>query len=125
MNGPSQVDALIDQSPEISEQFTLWDQHGSKVERGRMIILPMGKHSVLYVQPIYMRSTKTSIPELTRVIVSIGNEVVMDTTLRSAFKRLQAIFIKEAQQKGGSGTAKVPENEFKKPPKNLEELINP
>ncbi len=125
VNGPSQVDALIDQNPAISEQFTLWDQHGSKVERGRMIILPMGKHSVLYVQPIYMISTKTSIPELTRVIVSIGNEVVMDTTLRAAFKRLQAKFITKAQQQGGSGTAKIPEGEFKKPPENLDNQINP
>jgi len=100
VNGPAQVDALIDQSPEISEQFTLWDQHGSRVERGRMIILPM-KNSILYVQPIYMTSTKTKIPELTRVIVSIGNEVVMDKTLWSAFKRLKERFIKGSE---GAGT---------------------
>lgn len=93
VNGPAQVDALIDQNPEISEQFTLWDQHGSKVERGRMIILPIG-NSMLYVQPIYMISTKTKIPELTRVIVSIGNEVVMDKKLSSAFKRLKERFVK-------------------------------
>lgn len=102
VNGPAQVDALIDQNPEISEQFTLWDQHGSRVQRGRMIILPMG-NSMLYVQPIYMISTKTKIPELTRVIVSIGNEVVMDKTLWSAFKRLKQKFIEEASDTG-SGT---------------------
>ncbi len=102
VNGPAQVDALIDQNPEISEQFTLWDQHGSRVERGRMIILPM-KNSILYVQPIYMISTKTKIPELTRVIVSIGNEVVMDKTLWSAFNRLKQRFIKESKD-DGSGT---------------------
>jgi uncharacterized membrane protein (UPF0182 family) len=96
VNGPAQVDALIDQNPEISEQFTLWDQHGSRVQRGRMIILPMG-NSMLYVQPIYMISTKTKIPELTRVIVSIGNEVVMDKTLWSAFSRLKNRFIKGAK----------------------------
>ncbi len=102
VNGPAQVDALIDQNPEISEQFTLWDQHGSRVQRGRMIILPMA-HSILYVQPIYMISTKTKIPELTRVIVSIGNEVVMDKTLWSAFKRLKAKFIRDTNE-SGSGT---------------------
>jgi uncharacterized membrane protein (UPF0182 family) len=96
VNGPAQIDALIDQDPEISEQLTLWDQHGSKVKRGRMIILPMA-HSILYVQPIYMISTKTKIPELTRVIVSIGNEVVMDKTLWSAFSRLKNRFIKGAK----------------------------
>ncbi|MEO2160429.1 MAG: UPF0182 family protein, partial [bacterium] len=90
VNGPAQVNALIDQNTKISEQFTLWDQHGSTVKRGRMVILPIA-NSMLYVQPIYMVSTKTKIPELTRVIVSIGNEVVMDKTLGSAFKRLKAI----------------------------------
>jgi len=104
VNGPAQVDALIDQNPEISEQFTLWDQHGSRVQRGRMIILPMGKNSILYVQPIYMISTKTKIPELTRVIVSIGNEVIMDKTLWSAFKRLKERFIKDAKDTG-TGTS--------------------
>ncbi len=103
VNGPAQVGALIDQSPEISEQFTLWDQHGSTVKRGRMIILPM-ENSVLYVQPIYMISTKTKIPELTRVIVSIGNEVIMDKTLWSAFKRLKERFIKDAKDTG-TGTS--------------------
>ncbi|SMG62422.1 protein belonging to Uncharacterised protein family UPF0182 [methanotrophic bacterial endosymbiont of Bathymodiolus sp.] len=105
VNGPAQVEALIDQSPEISEQFTLWDQHGSNVAKGRMVILPMGKNSILYVQPIYMISTKTKIPELTRVIVSIGNEVVMDTTLWSAFKKLKARFIKGAADAKGTGTS--------------------
>ena len=103
VNGPAQVDALIDQNPEISEQFTLWDQHGSRVKRGRMIILPM-EHSILYVQPIYMISTKTKIPELIRVIVSIGNEVVMDKTLWSAFKRLKERFVREAKDLG-TGTS--------------------
>lgn len=103
VNGPAQVDALIDQNPEISEQFTLWDQHGSRVQRGRMIILPM-VNSILYVQPIYMISTKTKIPELTRVIVSIGNEVIMDKTLWSAFNRLKKRFIHEAKDTG-TGTS--------------------
>ncbi|NOQ14470.1 MAG: UPF0182 family protein [Methyloprofundus sp.] len=105
VNGPAQIEALIDQSPEISEQFTLWDQHGSNVAKGRMVILPMGKNSILYVQPIYMISTKTKIPELTRVIVSIGNQVVMDTTLWSAFKKLKAKFIKGAVDAQGTGTS--------------------
>jgi uncharacterized protein len=104
VNGPAQVDALISQSPEISQQITLWDQHGSKVMRGRMVILPLGK-SVLYVQPIYMASEQNKIPELARVIVSIGNHVVMDTTLSSAFKRLKALFIQGAKDSKGSGTS--------------------
>jgi uncharacterized membrane protein (UPF0182 family) len=103
VNGPAQVESLIDQNPEISAQFTLWDQGGSNIKMGRMVIMPMG-NSVLYVQPIYMLSTKNSIPELARIIVSIGNQVVMDTTFWSAFNRLKQMFIKSASD-GKTGTS--------------------
>jgi uncharacterized membrane protein (UPF0182 family) len=96
VNGPEQIEALTQQHPEISEQFTLWDQNGSSVEMGRMVILPMG-NTILYVQPIYIASTKNKMPELTRVIVSIGNETVMDTTLPSALNRLKNIFINKTR----------------------------
>ena len=108
VNGPAQVEALINQDPDISAQFTLWGQSGSIVELGRMVILPMG-NTVLYVQPVYMISTKTKIPELARVIVSIGNVVVMDKTLWSAFDRLKQIFIKGAANSTGTGTSKAVE----------------
>lgn len=97
VNGPSQVNALIDQNPEIAAQFTLWNQQGSEVKKGRMVILPMG-NSILYVQPIYMLATKTKIPELARVIVSIGNQVVMEKTLQTAFEKLKDLFIKGANR---------------------------
>ena len=95
VNGPSQVNALIDQNPEIASQFTLWNQLGSEVKKGRMVILPMG-NSILYVQPIYTLASKTKMPELARVIVSIGNQVVMDKTLWDAFSHLKDLFIKRA-----------------------------
>lgn len=93
VNGPAQIEALTQQVPEISAQFTLWGQAGSKVNLGRMVILPMG-NTVLYVQPVYILSSKNQIPELVRVIVTIGNETVMDKTLASAFNRLKKKFIK-------------------------------
>jgi uncharacterized membrane protein (UPF0182 family) len=102
VNGPAQIEALTQQDPEISAQFTLWNQAGSIVEMGRMIILPMGD-TILYVQPIYIASTKDKMPELTRIIVSIGNELVMDTNLWSAFNRLKQIFIKNAAEGHGTG----------------------
>ncbi|MDD1626548.1 MAG: UPF0182 family protein [Methylococcaceae bacterium] len=105
VNGPAQIEALTQQDPEISAQFTLWGQYGSIVEMGRMIILPMG-NTVLYVQPIYIASTKNKMPELTRVIVSIGNELVMDTSLWSAFNRLKQIYLKNATESDGTGIFK-------------------
>jgi uncharacterized membrane protein (UPF0182 family) len=70
---------------------------------GRMIILPMG-NNVLYVQPVYIVSTKNKIPELIRVIVSVGNEVVMDKTLWSAFNRLKQTYLKNAAESNGTET---------------------
>jgi uncharacterized protein len=105
VNGPAQVEALINQNPEISSNFTLWGQAGSSVEMGRMIILPMGS-TVLYVQPIYLTSTKTKIPELTRVIVSIGDRLVIDTTLWSAFNRLKQFYLKDAGDIEATGAPK-------------------
>ena len=102
VNGPAQIEALVNQDPLISEQFTLWDAGGSRIEMGRMITLPMG-NNILYVQPVYIASTKNQIPQLIRVIVSIGNEVVMDRTLWSAFNRLKQIYAKRAANSDGSG----------------------
>jgi len=93
VNGPEQIESLTQQVPEISAQFTLWGQAGSKVNLGRMVVLPMGD-TVLYVQPVYMLSEKKQIPELVRVIVTIGTETVMDRTLASAFSRLKEKFIR-------------------------------
>jgi uncharacterized membrane protein (UPF0182 family) len=106
VNGPSQVEALINQDPLISEQFTLWDQGGSRIEMGRMITLPMG-NNILYVQPVYIAATNNQIPQLIRVIVSIGNEVVMDRTLWAAFNRLKQIYAKRAVNSDGSATFKA------------------
>ena len=112
VNGPAQIEALTQQDPVISAQFTLWNQSNSIVEMGRIVILPMG-NTILYVQPIYIASTKDKMPELTRIIVSIGNELVMDTSLWSAFDRLKQIFIKNASQNKGTGIYK----EFLEPKK--------
>jgi uncharacterized membrane protein (UPF0182 family) len=104
VNGPAQVESLIQQDPEISAQFTLWDQGGSNIRLGRMIIMPMG-NSVLYVQPVYIVSKNNAIPELLRIIVSIGNQVVMDTNFWSAFNRLKQMHTKEAKEHAGTGTS--------------------
>jgi uncharacterized membrane protein (UPF0182 family) len=86
--GPSQISALIDQDTRIAEQFTLWDQVGSEVKRGKMIIIPMG-NVIFYIQPVYLSAaSELNIPELKRLIVSQGDVVVMDKSLDSAFERI-------------------------------------
>jgi len=85
---PTQTFAIINEEPEIAQQFTLWDQAGSQVIRGRVTILPIG-HSIFYIQPIYLKSsTRLQIPELQRVIVSEGQLAVMKPSLDEAYKEL-------------------------------------
>ncbi len=66
--GPSQVEATINQDPEISSQRTLWGQQGSQVILGNLLVVPI-EDSLLYVQPLYLQSTETQLPQLKRVIV--------------------------------------------------------
>lgn len=87
--GPSQIEARIDQEPEISAQISLWNQSGSEVIRGNLLVIPIGE-SLLYVQPLYLQATRTpgSLPELKRVIVATNERVVMRATLEDAIAAL-------------------------------------
>ena len=86
--GPMQIEAMIDQNTLISEQLSLWDQKGSRVIRGDLIIIPID-NSFLYVEPMYLTAEGTNIPQLKRVIIVSGSKVVMEPTLDQA---MQAVF---------------------------------
>lgn len=83
--GPIQIEAMIDQNATISQQLSLWDQKGSKVIRGNLIVIPIDK-SFLYVEPVYLTAEAANIPQLIRVIVVSGDKVVMEPTLDEAIK---------------------------------------
>lgn len=86
--GPRQIDARIDQDSYISQQLTLWGQHGSKVIRGSLLIIPI-ERSLLYVQPLYLAAEdKGGLPELRRVILAFENNVVMEENLELGLQRL-------------------------------------
>ncbi|MHC1743811.1 MAG: UPF0182 family protein [Syntrophobacteraceae bacterium] len=86
--GPAQVHSLINQDTMVSQQFTLWDQVGSQVARGKMIIFPIGK-MLVYVQPVYLKSsTALKIPELKRLIMTQGQVVVMEKSLEEAYAKM-------------------------------------
>ncbi|MBF0227346.1 MAG: UPF0182 family protein [Desulfobacterales bacterium] len=96
--GPSQISALIDQDTDIAQELSLWNQSGSIVQRGRIMVLPIN-NLILYIQPVYLRSTKTlNIPELKRIIVSQGEIVAMDKTIEEALKKLQEKLKNKAQR---------------------------
>ncbi len=101
--GPNQIESRIDQDPEISQQIALWDQRGSSVLRGNLIVVPI-EDSFLYVEPIFLIADNIRIPQLQRVIVSYDEFVVMERTLNQA---LNTIFGEEVIEAEGSVVAQM------------------
>jgi hypothetical protein len=85
--GPAQVEARITNDPVVSSQLTLWDQAGSEVIRGNLLVVPINQ-SLMYFEPLYLQAQQSPIPELTRVIVSYGDQVVMEPTLGDALTKI-------------------------------------
>jgi uncharacterized membrane protein (UPF0182 family) len=85
--GPRQVVARINQDQMISPQITLWNQQGSQVTWGTLMVIPI-EESLIYVRPLYLRGSGGRIPELTRVVVVYQDQIVMEQTLDQALARL-------------------------------------
>jgi len=94
--GPMQIEARIDQDSEISQQLTLWGQKGSTVIRGNLLVIPIEK-SILYVEPLYLRAETGEIPELKRVIISNGSDVMIGNSLENALEKLFARSFREGE----------------------------
>ncbi|MFB3854079.1 MAG: UPF0182 family protein [Vicinamibacterales bacterium] len=85
--GPRQVVARISQDQVIAPQITLWNQQGSEVIQGTLLVIPI-EESLIYVRPLYLRAAGGRIPELKRVIVAYQNQIVMEETLDAALARI-------------------------------------
>ena len=85
--GPFQIESRIDQDTTISAQLSLWNQAGSKVIRGNLLMIPIDK-GFLYVEPLYLQATDSALPELKRVVVANGNRLVMDVNLERSLEVL-------------------------------------
>jgi len=80
--GPQQIENRINQDTEIARQVSLWDQRGTRVIRGDLLVIPI-EEALLYVQPLYLQADGGRIPELKRVVVAYRNQVVMEETLEA------------------------------------------
>jgi uncharacterized membrane protein (UPF0182 family) len=87
--GPFQIEARINQNTDISQQLSLWNQLGSRVIRGNILVIPI-ENTILYVSPLYLRAEQGQLPELKRVIAAYGDQVVMKETLAAALSSLFA-----------------------------------
>jgi uncharacterized membrane protein (UPF0182 family) len=101
--GPFQIEALINQNTYISQQLTLWNQMGSRVIRGTLLVIPI-EDSILYVSPLYLRAEQGQLPELKRVIAAYGDHVVMKETLAEALAALFEAGIASAVPGATTGT---------------------
>ena len=80
VDGPSQVEARIENDQIISQQFTLWEGAGSQIVRGQLLVIPVGD-AIIYVEPLYLQSEVLAFPELKKVILADGSNVVMADTV--------------------------------------------
>ena len=85
--GPSQIVNRINQNQDISPQLTLWNQQGSEVIQGTLLVIPI-EEALLYIRPMYLRASGGRIPELKQVVVAYQNQIVMEATLDLALNRM-------------------------------------
>jgi uncharacterized protein len=114
--GPRQVAARINQDQLISPQITLWNQQGSEVIQGTLLVIPI-EESLIYVRPLYLKAAGGQIPELKRVIVAYQNNIVMDDTLNAALAKIfpggaaapsTAVAVAEGQPPQSPASGKTP-----------------
>src|SRR3984893_3072833 len=74
IDGPLQIEARIDQNAQLSGQFTLWNQQGSHVQRGHLLVIPIGR-SLLYVEPVYLKAERSPMPELRLVVLATQDRI--------------------------------------------------
>jgi uncharacterized membrane protein (UPF0182 family) len=103
IQGPTQIEARIDQDPVISAQLSLWNQSGSKVIRGSMLVIPVGT-SFVYFEPIYLQSNSSAFPQLTKVVVASSQTVAWGDTLAEALQAVVTGVGTGGQAAAGTGT---------------------
>ena len=101
--GPSQIVARINQEADISRQISLWDQRGSQVIQGTLLVIPI-EEALIYVRPLYLRAESGKIPELKRVIVAYENRIAMEETLEASISRIFLGTVPESIETGTSSS---------------------
>ncbi len=130
--GPSQIESRIDQNAYISQLLSLWDQQGSRVIRGNLLVLPV-ENSIVYIEPIFLQAEAGALPELRRVIVGYNDMIAMEETLHDALdvvfgeaEPTQELDEEELEEEGladvGIDVDADPVEEIEPSPEELEEM---
>jgi uncharacterized membrane protein (UPF0182 family) len=87
IDGPVQIEARIDQNAQLSGQFTLWNQQGSRVIRGHLLVIPIGR-SLMFVEPVYLQAQRSPMPELRLVVLATQDKLAYGQTFAEAMNSL-------------------------------------
>ncbi len=129
VDGPQQIEARIDQNAQLSGQLTLWNQQGSHVLRGSLLVIPTGK-ALLYAEPIYLQAQQSPMPELRLVVLALQDKLAYGPTFQSALAslfggELSSLTSTEAPQPAAASTpAALGSPQATPPPASLNDLIN-
>jgi uncharacterized membrane protein (UPF0182 family) len=104
IDGPTQIEARIDQNAQLSGQFTLWNQQGSKVIRGHLLVIPIGR-SLVFVEPIYLKAERSPMPELRLVVLATQEKLAYGQTFAEAMTNLFGAAGAETTPPASSGQA--------------------
>ena len=105
--GPKQVIGRINQDAEVSKQISLWDQRGSQVIQGPLLVIPI-EESLVYIRPLYLKAEAGKIPELKRVIVAYENKIAMEETLEAGLAKLFGTSVEKAKSATETPTLAAP-----------------
>ncbi len=107
VDGPLQIEARIDQNAQLSGQLTLWNQQGSHVRRGSLLVIPSGK-ALLYAEPIYLQAERSPMPELRLVVLALQDRLAYAPTFEGALASLFGEGASTLRGNEGASTAPVP-----------------
>jgi uncharacterized membrane protein (UPF0182 family) len=124
IDGPVQIEARIDQDPQLSGQFTLWNQQGSRVIRGHLLVIPLGR-SLMFVEPIYLQAQRSPMPELRLVVLAtqekLGYGQTFEEAMNSLFGGAAATPVATEEPSSGAPTQPTPSAT---PTQDLQQLVN-
>jgi uncharacterized protein len=125
VDGPLQIEARIDQNAQLSGQLTLWNQQGSHVRRGTLLVIPCGR-ALLYAEPIYLQAERSPMPELRLVVLALQDRLAYGPTFESAMRSLfggEASSLSAATTPAESGRSAVAPNTSAKPGTDRDAII--
>lgn len=129
IDGPLQIEARIDQDATLSGQFTLWNQQGSRVIRGHLLVIPFGK-SLIFVEPVYLQAQQSPMPELRLVVLATQEKLAYGPSFAAAMTSLFGEAARPPEEKPGEAAPAQPAEGQPKPAtsptpsESLQQLIN-